>query len=306
MSLVRVGTDQSRDVDNNNNKQQRQVAVRTQPPQQKQQQQSFWGWIAKNLMTRQRLEGAVMVAVTTAAIVAIRRKYSGGKAAAAKAAPAPSSSGTRRTFQRSVSMAAIRGGRSVLQRALDAQSARVDGGTFLKAKAELVTLLSKLTNKEEMDFHELERLVAKMEMSGKEAEAVKILRDARDKALKDGLTHEAYELEMLMVEMLIYDGDIRSAEACNCLANDEISDARRPLYKAVIAVMAGNIEKARKCWDDFLCIRVLCNSPTTCGVAESLPEASDEFEEFRNVIVALQKEIEEIHKEASKKTSFKL
>jgi len=41
-------------------------------------------------------------------------------------------------------------------------------------------------------------------MSGKEDEAVKMLQKACEDAEKDGKTHEAYELEMLLVEMLIY------------------------------------------------------------------------------------------------------
>ena len=41
-------------------------------------------------------------------------------------------------------------------------------------------------------------------MSGKEAEAVEMLKKAVKDAEKDGKTHEAYELEMLLVEMLIY------------------------------------------------------------------------------------------------------
>lgn len=41
-------------------------------------------------------------------------------------------------------------------------------------------------------------------MSGKEDEAVEMLRKAYEDAEKQGKIHEAYELEMLLVEMLIY------------------------------------------------------------------------------------------------------
>ena len=44
----------------------------------------------------------------------------------------------------------------------------------------------------------------KMEMSGKEAKGVEILKKALDKAKAEGKGHEAYEIEMLLVEMLIY------------------------------------------------------------------------------------------------------
>lgn len=41
-------------------------------------------------------------------------------------------------------------------------------------------------------------------MSGKEAQAVDILKKATAKARNEGRNHEAYEYEMLLVEMLIY------------------------------------------------------------------------------------------------------
>lgn len=44
----------------------------------------------------------------------------------------------------------------------------------------------------------------KMEMSGKEAKGVELLKKALEKARKEGKGHEVYEIEMLLVEMLIY------------------------------------------------------------------------------------------------------
>ena len=41
-------------------------------------------------------------------------------------------------------------------------------------------------------------------MSGKEEMAVKMLIEEHKRAEKDGLYHEAYELDMVIVEMLIY------------------------------------------------------------------------------------------------------
>jgi hypothetical protein len=46
--------------------------------------------------------------------------------------------------------------------------------------------------------------VAKLEKSGKEDEAVRTLEKAFIKTRKDRKAHEAYEIEMLLVEMLIY------------------------------------------------------------------------------------------------------
>lgn len=42
-------------------------------------------------------------------------------------------------------------------------------------------------------------------MSGKEKEAITMLQEALKKARTDQQTHKAYELEMLLVEMLIYE-----------------------------------------------------------------------------------------------------
>jgi hypothetical protein len=46
--------------------------------------------------------------------------------------------------------------------------------------------------------------MAKLEMSGSETSAVKILEDAVRKANNANKPHEAYEIEMFLVEMLIY------------------------------------------------------------------------------------------------------
>lgn len=50
----------------------------------------------------------------------------------------------------------------------------------------------------------LQRDIVKMEMSGKEAKGVEILKRALEKARGEEKGHEAYEIEMLLVEMLIY------------------------------------------------------------------------------------------------------
>lgn len=48
-------------------------------------------------------------------------------------------------------------------------------------------------------------IIPRLEMSGKEKEAITILQEALKKAKTDQQTHKAYELEMLLVEMLIYE-----------------------------------------------------------------------------------------------------
>ncbi|KAG5396407.1 hypothetical protein IGI04_018221 [Brassica rapa subsp. trilocularis] len=135
----------------------------------------------------------------------------------------------QKNLSRSVSMGAIRGGKVALQRLLDLHSYHLDTSSLVNAEIEFESLLSK----EKPDFGLLQRDIVKMEMSGKEAKGVEILKKALDKAIAEGKGHEAYEIEMLLVEMLIYMGNIEEASKCKCLEDDFITDARRPLYQAM-------------------------------------------------------------------------
>ncbi|KAG7638476.1 hypothetical protein ISN45_At02g029100 [Arabidopsis thaliana x Arabidopsis arenosa] len=111
-----------------------------------------------------------------------------------------SSGRDERTLSKSVSMGAIRGGKLALQRLLDLHSYRGDTSSLANAELEFEALLSK----EKPDFGLLQRDIVKMEMSGKEAKGAELLKKALEKARKEGKGHEAYEIEMLLVEMLIY------------------------------------------------------------------------------------------------------
>ncbi|KAK7245671.1 hypothetical protein RIF29_40519 [Crotalaria pallida] len=90
-------------------------------------------------------------------------------------------------------------------------------------------LLKALLKEEYLDLIKLQQTVAKLEMSRSEDSAVKILREAKEAHANQ--PHEAYEIEMLLVEMLIYKGDLKKALECKCLEDEPIKDARRPLYK---------------------------------------------------------------------------
>ncbi|ESQ52052.1 hypothetical protein EUTSA_v10017730mg [Eutrema salsugineum] len=121
-------------------------------------------------------------------------------------------------LSRSVSMGAIRGGKLALQRLLDLHSYRLDTSSLVNAEIEFESLLSK----EKPDFGLLQRDIVKMEMSGKEAKGVEILKKALEKAREEGRSHEAYEIEMLLVEMLIYLGNTEEASKCKCLEDETI------------------------------------------------------------------------------------
>lgn len=137
-------------------------------------------------------------------------------------------------FARSMSIGALHGGILSLERLTYYHQARADAASLNTAESELKVLLAE----EQPDFKKLQvtqiflhllfleffllvlpltfgflyllsqfawkSIVAKLEMSGKEAFAVEILERAVDKARKDKKPHEAYEIEMLLVEMLIY------------------------------------------------------------------------------------------------------
>ncbi|KAH0699444.1 hypothetical protein KY284_013659 [Solanum tuberosum] len=93
-------------------------------------------------------------------------------------------------------MGVLHGGELALERLIDYHKAKANFLSLNSAETELDALL----NEERPDFKKLHRCVAKMEMSGKESEAVMKLRNAIRKAEP----HKAYEFEMLLVETLIY------------------------------------------------------------------------------------------------------
>ncbi|XP_047154562.1 uncharacterized protein LOC124825877 [Vigna umbellata] len=104
----------------------------------------------------------------------------------------------------------------------------------------------------------LQQKVRELEMWEVEDYAEKILRPALKEAHEKEKPHEAYEFEMLIVEVLIYKGgilDLKRALQCECLADESLKDARRPLYKAIIYKMLGNMEKAKEHWDEFTVVR---------------------------------------------------
>ncbi|KAJ6770096.1 TRANSMEMBRANE PROTEIN [Salix purpurea] len=133
----------------------------------------------------------------------------------------------RAVFTRSMSLGALHGGKLALERMVDYHRAREDEASLEAAEIQLRDLLAE----EHPDFKNLQSVVAKLEMSGKDEAAVRILETELKRARKEGKSHEGYEIEMFLVEMHIYKGDFGKALACECLRHEEISDARRPLYK---------------------------------------------------------------------------
>lgn len=195
-------------------------------------------------------------------------------------------------FARSMSIGALHGGILALERLTYYHQARADAASLNTAESELKVLLAE----EQPDFKKLQSIVAKLEMSGKEAFAVEILERAVDKARKDKKPHEAYEIEMLLVEMLIYKGDYKKALTCECLSDEAITDARRPLFKAIIHIMLEHPkEEATKCWEEFTEVRTLFQYPPSSQEDGQSQQGSTSFNEFENFVKVLKQNIAKAH-----------
>nr|XP_019704774.1 uncharacterized protein LOC105040634 isoform X2 [Elaeis guineensis] len=136
-------------------------------------------------------------------------------------------------LHRSMSIAALHGGEVALERILDAQEARVNEAALKSAADRMRELLA--ADPKTISYRELHRVAAKLEMSGREDEAIEMLQKAVEEAEKKKQPHEAHELQMVLVEMLIYKGEYQRALQCKCLQwkcqkDEENSDARGPLY----------------------------------------------------------------------------
>ncbi|XP_024030941.1 uncharacterized protein LOC21404515 [Morus notabilis] len=217
--------------------------------------------------------------------------------------------GQARVNKRSVSLAALHGGKLALERLVDYQEARADANVLKTALCELKVLFEE----EPLDFLKLQRVVAKLEMSGHEAEAVHILQEEKTKAQNEGKILEAYEIEMLLVEMLIYKGEFEKAFSCKCLTEESmIADARYPLYKAIILIGVGRPryeEKAKKYWQDFNDMREDFNDPPS--FTESMKECLEgngvckqlatSFDEFKKIVLRLKDDINKTNEKRKKK-----
>ncbi|KAF8110194.1 hypothetical protein N665_0086s0033 [Sinapis alba] len=196
----------------------------------------------------------------------------------------------QKALSRSVSMGAIRGGKVALQRLLDLHSYHLDTSSLVNAEIEFESLLLN----EKPDFGLLQRDIVKMEMSGKEAKGVEILKKALEKAKEEGKGHEAYEIEMLLVEMLIYMGNIEEASKCKCLEDDFITDARSPLYQTIIYYFRGDPEKqVEETFNRFREIQIGLQWP---GNSEECETHEITLDEFRKVMESLKQEIDDSKK----------
>ncbi|XP_054779477.1 uncharacterized protein LOC129287286 [Prosopis cineraria] len=156
-------------------------------------------------------------------------------------------------FQRSQSLANIYGGDFALRRLEDYNIAKAI--PYAVERSDLV--LKGLLEEEHLDLKKLQSVTARLEMAGKEDEGVRLLKEAKEKNIQLEKSHHAYEIDMLLVELLIYLGNYEEAQKCECLKHQKMMtfDARRPLFKAIIYGMRNNWEKAANFWTKFVDLR---------------------------------------------------
>ncbi|XP_058092308.1 uncharacterized protein LOC131238715 isoform X1 [Magnolia sinica] len=121
------------------------------------------GWISSkvNGVTRHHLEGAAATIIFACLFVFVSKNKS--------MEHWQSKGHSHRTLRRSQSLGALHGGRVAIQRILDAQHASVNPKVLDEAEEELNALLDK-DHSDQINFSELQSVVAKLEMSGKEVQ----------------------------------------------------------------------------------------------------------------------------------------
>ncbi|XP_022146501.1 uncharacterized protein LOC111015701 [Momordica charantia] len=198
----------------------------------------------------------------------------------------------RRVFMRSMSIGALHGGKLAMKRLLQYQKMRATE----KNQDQVLEKLEKMIKDCAPDFAKLQSIVAKLEMRGQEDKAIEILKKAAKEAKENSLLHYEYEYQILLVEMLIYKGNIGEAERASCLNQEETSDVRRSLYKAIIQVLLNNPKKAKEKWEEFKEMRSRFLLPPDVKDSQFYKLVT-EFEMFKQVVDLLGKDIEERNKE---------
>lgn len=198
-----------------------------------------------------------------------------------------------RVFTRSMSMGALHGGKPAMKRLLQYHKMRATP----KNKDKYLKKLEEKINSVRPNFLKIQGIVAKLEMIGQEDKAIELLKRAEKKAKENSLPHQEYEYQMLLVEALIYKGNFAEAEMVPCLNNDDTSDVRRPLYKAIIQLLLRNTQKAEEEWEEFKNMRNQYLFPPDVKDSQFYALLND-FEQFKQVVHLLKQEIFEKKKKA--------
>ncbi|KAI9123742.1 hypothetical protein K1719_005042 [Acacia pycnantha] len=195
----------------------------------------------------------------------------------------------RKILERSKSVARMYGGDLALGRFHEYQVANAIPHALERSHVVLEGLLEE----EHLDLKKLQIVTARLEMAGQEQEGVTILRKAKKKNVDLNKSHHAYEIDMFLVELLIYMEQLDEALNCECLNDDQNVielDARRPLFQAIIYGMRQNWEQAKKFWNEFRDLRQEIFKGV--GKGEPEPDVAD-FTDFKRLVQHVQDEIEE-------------
>ncbi|KAB5560748.1 hypothetical protein DKX38_005705 [Salix brachista] len=99
----------------------------------------------------------------------------------------------------------------------------------------------------------IQECAVRLMVYGEAEEAVRYLQDALKKYKND--PEPAYNVEMALVEILLYQHKYELALECNCLNHDDLlgpADARGFLYKAIIYTMLDLNEHAKIWWERYV------------------------------------------------------
>lgn len=169
-------------------------------------------------------------------------------------------------FWRSLTMEGLRCGNLSLEVLLEVKKARLGPQSLIGAESEFYKVLWT----DRIELHDLKRLARKLEMGGKEDAAVAMLKEFR-KAYENDRSHENYEIDLVLVEMLIYRGDYKVArdlcikvrklfeeEFASPFPPEETVHITRPtnvkieFYQAVTSALLGETDKAKVHWEEFM------------------------------------------------------
>ncbi|KAI9124260.1 hypothetical protein K1719_005560 [Acacia pycnantha] len=194
----------------------------------------------------------------------------------------------KRMLLSSKSLAELYGGDLVWRRLKDHKAALA----IIPRSSDQITDLKSLLDVDEqhLDLHNIQRVVEKLEKVGRD-EGLRILKSAHvQHSDKSFLLHE---IELALVELLIYQGNPEEALKYECLDYQRNQfDARPPLFKAIIHGMLGRWGEAANYWDDFVDVRDSLISIVGEGTlpAGRLRRISD-FKNFKQRVQNLENEI---------------
>lgn len=200
---------------------------------------------------------------------------------------------TEKKSDRLTPLVALHGGQQVLKRLIGYHGAlaKMDlaEATMKRILIEDKSVLNQ-DKRKRPNIKKLERAIAELEMTSRAVKAADMLKCAFEDAEAKGNLHEAYEFQMLYVEMLIYMGQWDAALTCKCLEDQRITDARRPLFKAVINILSEKVSEGKKYWEEFREIRENMRLPETSE--EDGPYIlANNFDEFKKIVELLRQDI---------------